>query len=101
MHSPNKVRASQCEFNLPKASRLLLSIEDASEGVEVFLNGESCGIQIAPPMVYELSGREGRNQLVKPIGGFDLPITSFVQIEEDNLIFPHTAFPQFVCDHLH
>ncbi len=53
----------ECEFNLPKASRLLLSIEDASEGVEVFLNGESCGIQIAPPMVYELSGREGRNQL--------------------------------------
>ena len=52
-----------CAFNLPEDSRLLLKIEDASEGVEVFLNGESLGIQIAPPMVYALCGRSGVNHL--------------------------------------
>ena len=52
-----------CEFTLPAAAALILTIGDASEGVEVFLNGESCGIRIAPPMVYELSGREGVNHL--------------------------------------
>ena len=38
-------------------------IGDAGEGVEVFLNGESRGIRITPPMVYELNGREGTNRL--------------------------------------
>ena len=52
-----------CGFELPSDSRLLLRIADAGEGVEVFLNGESCGIQIAPPMVYELTGRKGTNHL--------------------------------------
>ena len=52
-----------CDFDLPAASRLLLRVEDASEGVEVFLNGESCGLQIAPPMLFELAGRAGVNHL--------------------------------------
>ena len=52
-----------CDFGLPAASGLRLTVEDAAEGVEVFLNGESCGIQIAPPMVYDLSGRKGANHL--------------------------------------
>ncbi len=52
-----------CEFTLPADSRLLLCIGDAAEGVEVFLNGESRGLQISPPMLYELSGRAGVNRL--------------------------------------
>ena len=52
-----------CEFELPAACRLLLRIGDASEGVEAFLNGESCGIRIVPPMLYELTGRAGTNCL--------------------------------------
>ncbi|MBQ9210717.1 MAG: hypothetical protein IJ153_03370 [Clostridia bacterium] len=53
----------ECDFELPEDARLRLNIEDAQEGVEVFLNGESHGIQIAPPMVYELSGQKGVNHL--------------------------------------
>ena len=52
-----------CEFELPSDAPLLLTVASADEGVEVFLNGESRGIQIAPPMVYELSGRAGVNRL--------------------------------------
>ena len=52
-----------CEFELPADAPLLLTVASADEGVEVFLNGESRGIQIAPPMVYELSGRAGVNRL--------------------------------------
>lgn len=45
--------------------RLTLEIEDAYEGVEVFVNGESAGIQIAPPFRYDLTGlaRSGQNRL--------------------------------------
>lgn len=42
-----------------------LEITDAYEGVEVFLNGESLGIQIVPPFTYDLSGKaaDGDNNL--------------------------------------
>ena len=42
-----------------------LEITDAHEGVEVFLNGESLGIQVVPPFVYDLRGkvRDGENRL--------------------------------------
>ena len=43
----------------------VLEITDAYEGVEVFVNGESLGLQIVPPFRYDLSGslKEGKNQL--------------------------------------
>lgn len=53
----------ECGFTLDKDSPLILTIADAEEGVEVFLNGESGGIQIAPPFVYELQGKAGENRL--------------------------------------
>ena len=42
-----------------------LEITDAYEGVEVFLNGESLGIQVVPPFTYDLRGkvRDGENKL--------------------------------------
>ena len=45
---------------------VLLEISDASEGVEVFCNGQSLGIQIAPPFRYRLTDAvvEGENKLV-------------------------------------
>ncbi|MBR2823228.1 MAG: hypothetical protein IKE24_06065 [Clostridia bacterium] len=52
-----------CGFDLPDASPLLLRIEDAQEGVEVFLNGESAGLQGVPPFVYSLQGVRGKNHL--------------------------------------
>ncbi len=52
-----------CDFTLDADSLLLLCIGDAAEGVEVFLNGESAGLQIAPPMYYEFTGRKGQNHL--------------------------------------
>ena len=43
----------------------VLEITDAQEGVEVFVNGSSLGIQIAPPFRYDLTGslREGDNKI--------------------------------------
>ena len=46
-----------------KDQRMLLQITDAYEGVEVFLNGKSLGLQIAPPMRYTLDCKEGGNTL--------------------------------------
>ena len=54
----------ETRFTLDANAPLLLEITDAAEGVEVFLNGESAGIQIAPPFGYELQGRAGENTLV-------------------------------------
>ena len=44
----------------------LLEITDAYEGVEVFVNGQSTGIQVVPPFRYDLRGltQEGENSLV-------------------------------------
>ena len=48
-----------------KGEGLLLEISKAAEGVEVFVNGVSAGIQIAAPYRYDLSGlvKEGENEL--------------------------------------
>ncbi len=53
-------------FPATTAQEILLEISDAEEGVEVFLNGRSLGIQIAPPFRYVLTDAlvEGENQLV-------------------------------------
>ena len=55
------------ETNFPgKAGQeTLLEISDAEEGVEVFLNGKSLGIQIAPPFRYRLTDAlaDGENKL--------------------------------------
>lgn len=50
-------------FQLGEAGPLVLELSDAAEGVEVFLNGESQGLQIAPPFRYELRGQAGKNLL--------------------------------------
>ena len=49
--------------NVPRRAELLLT--DAQEGVEVFVNGQSLGIQIAPPFRYELTAflKAGENDL--------------------------------------
>ena len=48
-----------------KGEGLLLEISKAAEGVEVFVNGVSAGIQIAAPYRYDLSSlvKEGENEL--------------------------------------
>lgn len=52
-------------FEGRSGAKLTLLITDAYEGVEAFINGESLGIQIAPPFVYDISGavRDGMNSL--------------------------------------
>ena len=42
-----------------------LEVTDAYEGVEVFVNGHSLGIQVAAPFVYDLRGYtvDGNNHL--------------------------------------
>lgn len=53
-------------FNCEKGRHAVLKITDAHEGVEVFVNGQSLGIQIAPPFVYDLSDAlmDGENSIV-------------------------------------
>lgn len=45
---------------------MLLEVTDAKEGMEVFVNGKSAGIQIVPPYRYDLTGlaEAGENKLV-------------------------------------
>jgi len=48
-----------------KEDHLQLRITDASEGVEVFVNGESIGIQIVPEYRFDLAGhlKDGMNEI--------------------------------------
>lgn len=52
-------------FHLDEIRPAVLEIENASEGVEVFVNGVSAGIQIVAPYRYDLSGlvKAGLNTL--------------------------------------
>ena len=56
----------ETSFPALAGQNMLLEISDASEGVEVFLNGQSLGIQIAPPFRYDLRSAlcSGENKLV-------------------------------------
>lgn len=47
----------ETSFSVDGFRRLLLEIEDAAEGVEVFINGQSVGIQISPPFLYEITAQ--------------------------------------------
>ncbi len=51
---------------LPEFKKVILEITDAHEGVEVFVNGESQGIQIVPPYLYDLAqaAKAGENEIV-------------------------------------
>lgn len=53
-------------FVMARPGILTLEVTDAKEGVEVFLNGRSAGIQIVPPYQYDLTklAVAGENQLV-------------------------------------
>ena len=48
-----------------KGTRFLLEIQNASEGVEVFVNNVSAGIQVAPPFRYDLTDfmKGGENEI--------------------------------------
>ena len=58
------------EFTLPSpnktAGKVILEISDAAEGVEVFVNGVSAGIQIVPVFLYDITNlvKAGKNSLV-------------------------------------
>jgi hypothetical protein len=51
--------------DVPAVSVAALAIEDAFEGVEVFVNDESVGIQVAPPFIFDISRQlqTGENKL--------------------------------------
>jgi hypothetical protein len=53
------------EVEVPTTKQASLIIEDAFEGVEVFINDESVGIQVAPPFVFDISKqlKEGKNNV--------------------------------------
>ncbi|MDO4649540.1 MAG: hypothetical protein Q4B26_12895 [Eubacteriales bacterium] len=53
------------QFTYNGENQVKLTITDANEGVEVFVNGSSTGIQILPPMEYDITSLcvEGSNQI--------------------------------------
>jgi hypothetical protein len=53
------------KFSVEGTENLSLVISDAAEGVEVFVNGQSAGLQIAPPYRYDISAlaRPGENEV--------------------------------------
>ena len=55
----------ETSVSLEKARKYCLEITDAYEGVELFINGRSAGIQIAPPFRYDISSlvTDGENRL--------------------------------------
>ncbi len=57
--------AYETTFIRPEEKQVLLEIADAGEDVEVFVNGQSLGIQVLPPFRYDISGalKDGRNTL--------------------------------------
>ncbi len=52
-------------MDMQEAKEISLLIEDAYEGVEVFINDESVGIQVATPFVFDISKplKEGTNKI--------------------------------------
>ena len=50
---------------LPASQSLFLLLDMAKDGANVFLNGQSCGMQIAPPYVFDVTERlrQGTNTL--------------------------------------
>lgn len=55
----------ETDFHLEAAGKIVLEITDAHEGVEVFVNGRSAGVQIAPPFRFDISNlaAPGENRL--------------------------------------
>jgi len=53
-------------FEWDGAGALVLTVDDAAEGVEVFVNGVSAGIQVVPVFRYDLTelARTGTNELI-------------------------------------
>lgn len=53
-------------FTLEQLGKVVLEVTDAKEGMEVFVNGISAGIQIVPPYRYDLTEfvQSGKNQIV-------------------------------------
>jgi len=54
------------EVELGGTGKIILEITDAAEGVEVFINDVSAGIQIVPAYLYDITEliRKGRNRIV-------------------------------------
>ena len=51
---------------LEKYNSIILEITDAYEGVELFVNGQSAGIQVVPTYLYDISSHciEGQNNII-------------------------------------
>lgn len=55
----------ETEISIHRDEEMILYISDAREGVEVFVNEKSLGIQCTPPFLYVLTGKvhQGKNQI--------------------------------------
>jgi hypothetical protein len=77
-------------FELDNPKKLFLEISDTSGSVEVFMNGETAGMQIRPPYHYDLSSlaRQGKNYLAIEVainlGQIDRAVSVSIQEEADD-----------------
>jgi hypothetical protein len=69
----------EARFNAAAGEKLILEITDAWEGVEVFVNGASAGLQITPPFVYDISAFAN-------IGGNELAIEIATTLERERKV---------------
>jgi hypothetical protein len=69
----------EARFTAAAGEKLILEITDAWEGVEVFVNGASVGLQVTPPFVYDIS-------TFANIGGNELAIEVATTLERERKV---------------
>ncbi|MDR2792790.1 MAG: hypothetical protein LBB61_03855 [Treponema sp.] len=82
----------ETNFTAKAGERMVLEITDALEGMEVFVNGTSAGLQITPPYLYDIS-------LLVKTGGNELVIEVATTLERERKVdqtgIPHIpAYPE-------
>lgn len=77
----------EAAFEAASNEPYLLNIEDADEGVEVFVNGHSLGLQFVAPMRFDLTPhlKDGKNQLTIEVA---------TTLERERYIPPTNVFEQ-------
>src|SRR5699024_6819669 len=87
------------EIEVSSLKQASLIIEDAFEGVEVFVNDESVGIQVAPPFAFDISKqiKSGTNKLRIEVATTLEREQHYTPVAPDH---PYAAFAAFAKDPL-
>lgn len=85
------------EIEISAVKHASLIIEDAFEGVEVFINDQSVGIQVAPPFIFDISKqlRSGKNKIRIEVATTLEREQHYTPISPDN---PYAAYAALMKD---